>query len=321
MAALTGLSGCLGNIGGGGELPSIALGWVVPVENIGSMLDIPAIQEELPNLGEAYEFESVQHSSTPEGVSSLAAGETQATLVTTLSYSNVIEENAVPGGVTAVITDFWDAYPDHFGFRTFSHGDSDITEPADLEGNQLGVNATGTGIHAILVKQIVELGLDPDEDVEFVEFGFPAFIEAINTGQFDAGIFPALFALQAAAEGFNLVFTSHDVFDPYPFAYTVVRNSAIEEEEEAVRAFVEDYIYVWEWMQDNQSDAVSLGAEHFGLPEEGLDAMMFSENDYYRGDLSMDIEALNGIMQEMEDLGFIDQALDYSDHATNEFRP
>lgn len=317
---LTGLSGCLGSIGGG-DLPTVAMGWVVPVENIGSMMDIPDVQEQLPNHGDAYEFESVHHSSTPEGVSSLASGETDVTLVTTVSYANTIEEEVVPGGVQAVLTDFWDAYPEKFGFNIFADPDAGIEEPADFAGKQLGVNATGTSVHAVIVKGLVDSGIDPEADVEFVELGFPPLIQAINDGRIDAAIFPSLFALQAAGEGFDLVFTSHDFWEPYPCGYAIVPNSVLDEKGEAVSAFVEDYLFTWEWMQDNRSEAVSLGADHFDLPEEGLDAIVATDNDYYRGDMSMDIDALNQVMDVLVDLGFTSSSRDYSEYATNDYRP
>lgn len=318
---LTGLSGCLGSIGGGGGLPTVSMGWVVPVENIGSMMDIPEIQEKLPNHGDEYEFESVHHSSTPEGVTSLASGETDATLVTTVSYANTIEQEAIPGGVQAVLTDFWDAYPEKFGFHIFADPDAGIEGAADLSGKQLGVNATGTSVHAVFVKGLVDSGIDPETDVEFVELGFPPLIQAIKDGRIDAAIFPSLFALQAAGEGFDLVFTSHDFWDPYPCGYCIVPNSVLDEKGEAVTAFVEDYLFTWQWMQDNRSEAVSLGAERFNLPKEGLDAIVATENDYHRGDMSMDIDALNQVMDVLVDLGFVDQSRDYSEFATNDYRP
>jgi len=317
---LTGLSGCLGSIGGGGT-PTISFGWVVPVENIGSMLDIPEIQEELPNLGDAYEFESVHHSSTPEGVSALAAGETDATLVTTVSYANVIGNEAVPSGIQAILTDFWDAYPEKFGFHIYAGPDTDISEPADLEGKQLGVNATGTSVHAVFVKGLVDSGIDPENDVEFVELGFPAFIQALKDGRFDAAIFPSLFALQAESEGFPLVFTSHDFWEAYPCGYMIAPNDVLDEKNDAMSAFVEDYVATWEWMQNNRSEAVSLAADHFELPEAGLDAIVATENDYYRGDMSMDIEALNNVMSVISDLGFTEGGRDYSEFATNDYHP
>lgn len=320
VVGLTELSGCVGNLTGGGT-PTIGVAWVVPVENFASLMGVPDLQEELSNMGDAYEFESIHVSSTPDGVSTMAAGDADIVLMTTVSYANAIAEDAVPGGVTAIATDFWDAHPDFYGFTIYSAADSDITEPADLEGKDLGVNATGTGIHAILVKQIIELGLNPDSDVNFVELSFPAFTEAIKDGRFDAGIYPALLAGQARAEGFTEVFRSQDVFDPYPFAYNVASNNSLDGKGDAMSAWAEDFAHLVDFSRNNRSEIIPPAAEHFELPEFVLDEYFLTENDYFREDLHMDIDALNAIMGEMVELGFVEEDRDYAEFATNEYLP
>lgn len=317
---LTGLSGCLGDLTGG-EIPTVGVAWVVPVENFASLMGVPELQAELENLGEAYELESIGVSSTPDGVATMAAGDADLVLMTTVSYANAIAEDAVPGGITAIATDFWDAHPDFYGFTTYSAADSDITEAADLEGRDLGVNATGTGIHAILVKQLVELGLDPETDVNFVELAFPAFTQAILDGRFDAGIYPALLAGQARAEGFTPVFRSQDVFDPYPFAYNVASNTSLEEKGDAMRAWAEDFAHLVEYSRNNRSEIIPPAAAHFELPEPALDGYFLTENDYFREGLEMDIAALNDIMDEMLELGFVSQDRDYAQYASNDYLP
>lgn len=317
---LTGLSGCLGSLTGGGT-PTIGVAWVVPVENFASLMGVPELQDELANMGDAYEFESIHVSSTPDGVSTMAAGDADIVLMTTVSYANAIAEDAVPGGITAIATDFWDAHPDFYGFTTYSAADSDITQPEDLEGKKLGVNATGTGIHAILVKQLLEVGLDPESDVEFVELSFPAFTQAIKDGRFDAGIYPALLAGQARAAGFTVVFRSQNVFDPYPFAYNVASNNSLDEKGDAMSAWAEDFAHLVEFSRNNRSQIIPPAAAHFELPEPALDGYFLTENDYFREDLNMDIDALNAIMDEMVELGFVSQDRDYAQYASNDYLP
>jgi NitT/TauT family transport system substrate-binding protein len=294
---------------------------VVPVENFGSLMGVEALQEELPNMGDAYEFESISVSSTPDGVSTMASGDADIALMTTVSFANAIAQGAIPEGITAIATDFWDAHPDFYGFTTYSAADSDITEPADLEGRDLGVNATGTGIHAILVKQLVELGLDPENDVNFVELDFPAFTQAILDGRFDAGIYPPLLAGQARAEGFTEVFRSQNVFEPYPFAYNVAANRSLDEKGDAMAAWAEDFAHLVDFARNNRSSVIPPAAAHFELPEPALDGYFLTENDYFREDLEMDIAALNTIMDEMVELGFVSQDRDYAQYASNEYLP
>ena len=320
-AGLTGLSGCLGGIVGGGGTPTIAVAWVVPVENVVSLMGVEEIQSELPNFGDAYEFENVHVSSTPEGVSTMAAGDADMVLMTTVSYANSIAQGAIPGGVTAIATDFWDAHSDHYGFTVYSAADSDVTEPADLEGKKLGVNATGTGIHAVWVKQLREAGIDPENDVEFVELQFPAFTQAIKDGRFDAGIYPALLAGGARAANFTEVFTSQDVFDLYPFAYYTAANDSLDEKGDGIRAWAEDLVSLFDLVRNDRGAVIPAAASHYELPEQAIEGYYFTENDYYRGDVSMDIEALNGIMSQMVDLGFVSEERDYGEYSSNEYLP
>ena len=317
---LTGLSGCLGGITGGGGTPTIRMAYVVPVENLGSLMSIPDIQSELPNLGDAYEFEISRVQATTDGVSSMAAGDLDMTYMTTVSYGNAIAQEAVPGGSTAIATDFWDAHPDHYGFMTYSAADSDITEVADLEGKQLGITAVGTGIHAVYVKALVEEGISRDA-VEYVELGFPSFTQAIKDGRFDAGIYPAFFAGQPRAEGFTEVFPSQDYFEPYPFAYVVGANNALDEKGDAMRAWGEDFAALFEMANNDRQTVVDAATSHFELPDGMLDSWYLTEKDYFRGSIQMDIEALNRIMSQMVDLEFLEEDRDYADYATNEYLP
>ena len=316
---LSGLAGCVGGIGGGGT-PTIGLAWVVPVENFGSLMGVPELQDELPNLGDAYEFESISVSSTPDGVQTMAAGDADIALMTTVSFANAVAEQPVPGGITAIATDFWDAHPDYYGFQVFSAPDSDITGPEDLRNKQLGVNATGTGIHAVYVKQLREVGIDPESEVEFVELGFPAFTQAIQDGRFDAGIYPALLAGQARAAEFTEVFSSQNVFDPYPFAYNVASNNSLNEKADAMAAWAEDFAFLVDYCRNNKQEIVPPAASQFELPEAAL-GYFLTEDDYFREDVHMDVDALNAIMEQMVELGFVSESRDYSEFASNEYLP
>lgn len=316
---MTALSGCLG-LGGGGGTSTLGVAFTVPVENIGSLLDIPEIRDQLEQHGDAYELDVTQNSSTPDTLNQMAAGETDMGLLTTVSYASAIQREAVPGNISMIATDFWDAHPEHYGFTIFSGPDSGITTPEDLRGKQLGVNALGTGIHAVYVKRLQQVGIDPDGDVDFVELDFPTFTSAISDGRIDAGIYPALFAGQARGEGFTEVFSSQDAWDrEYPFAYMCASNNALDDKSDAFDAWGGDYAGLIDYLYDNRSEVVSLAAEHFDLPEALVDGFFLTERDYYREDVQIDFERLQAAMDEMANLGFIEESFDVKQHATNEY--
>ncbi|WP_459891253.1 ABC transporter substrate-binding protein [Halostagnicola bangensis] len=317
-AGLTGIAGCLGGDDG---IPTLSYHFTVPIENFASLLGIPEIQEELENVGEEYELTVSNDSSTIDSLNAMAAGECDIAQVTTESYANAIMEDAVPQGITKIATDFWDAHDDYYGFTVYSPPGSDLTEPEDMEGANLGINAINTGIHATYTRKLMDLGLDPEEDVEYVEQEFGALPAAAEDGIVDAIVLPPLFAAGVRDE-FNAVYTSHEVFDQeYPFAYIAAANRALEDHEDAIRTWAEDYVDIIDYVEENRDEVVSLAADHFEVPEEQIDAFYLTEHDYYRGVYEVDFDALQFAMDELEESGITDDSFDVEDHATNEYLP
>ncbi|QLG28790.1 ABC transporter substrate-binding protein [Halorarum halophilum] len=319
-AGLTGLAGCSSLPGGG--TTQLGLAFTVPVENLGSLFAIPELQEQLTNLGDAYELKVTRNQSTPDSLNGMAAGETDLALLSSVSYASAVQQEAVPGNISMVATDFWDAHPEWYGFTIFSGSDSDVTEPANLEGKTIAVNSLGTGVHAVIVKKLQQEGIDPENGVDMVELPFPTMTSAINDGRIDAAIFPAIFAVSARGENFTEVYTSQDTWDQeYPFAYTAASNDSIDNKSDAIGAWGEDFAELVDYCYDNRSEVVSLAAEHFELPEPLVDGFFLTNQDYFRQDIRIDFERLQFAMDELVDLGFIEQSFDVREYATNEFLP
>ena len=317
---LTGLAGCSNPIGGG--TPSLGLAFTVPIENFGSLFAIPELQDTVSNLGSAYELEVSRNESTPDSLNAMAAGDLDLALLSSVSYGSAVQQEAVPGNISMIATDFWDAHPEWYGFTIYSGSDTGITDISDLEGQNIGVNARGTGIHAVLRKGFRQAGLSLEDDAELVELPFPTFASAINDGRIQAGIFPAIFAVAARSEGFNEVFTSQDLWDEaYPFAYTVAANSALDEKGEAIQAFGEDLAELIEYSYENRSEVVSLAAEQFEIPEPVVDGFFLNNNDYFRQDITIDMDRLQFIIDDLVDLEFLDSSFDVEEFATNEYIP
>ncbi|MFC6724444.1 ABC transporter substrate-binding protein [Halobium palmae] len=318
---LGGLSGCIGGGIGGGGTPTINFNYVVPIENAASLLDVPEVREELENVGSAYELNVTRNASTPDSLNQMAAGEADVAMTTTVSFASAVNQDAVPNGISVVGVDFWDADPDYFSVTVFSGPDSEITEPADMEGKTLGVNALGTGVHSIYVKALQQAGLTQD-DVEFVETPFPTMTSAIKDGKIDVGIYTALFSVGARSDGFTKVFESADLWDrAFPFAYATASKSSLDNKTEAMSAWVDDYAGLFEYVRNNRDSVVSAAATHFELPEALVDAFYFTQENGYRRDVRIDIDALQYIADDLVELGFLDQSVDVQQHATNEYLP
>ncbi|WP_152421188.1 ABC transporter substrate-binding protein [Natronolimnohabitans innermongolicus] len=314
---LAGLAGCVG--GNGNGIPTLEYNYVVPIEALGSIQGIPELQDELEHYGDEYELNVNQVSGTPDAVMGMASGEVDLAFLTTVSFGSAIEEDAVPGGITGIMMDFYDAHPDYYGSTVYSLPDSDLTDPEDLEGQTLGINALGTATHAVYVKMFSEVGLDPDDDVEFMELEFPATTAALEDGRMDAGFYPPLFASEPRDEGFTEVFTSHDAWDEmYPFSFVAATNDSLEEKDDAIAAWADDCASFFEYVQENRSEVVSLAADHFDIPEPAIDAFYLTEYDFYR-QLEFETDRFDETLDELVDLGYLDEQRDWTEYITNEY--
>ncbi|WP_144905982.1 ABC transporter substrate-binding protein [Halobellus captivus] len=315
---LTGLAGCIG----GDSSPTLSLDYVVPFENWPYFFDIPGVRENLSNVGDDYEIEISRSSSTPDSLNLMASGDADIALVTTQSYASSIIQETIPGGYTGILVDFWDAHPEHFGFEIYSRPDSGITEPEDLEGAQLGVNGLGTSVHAILILMLQDVGIDPEEDVEFVEQPFPTMYSSLEDEIIDASIFVAQFATEPRSNDYNLVFSTQDLYDEaIPSGYLVARNDTLDENEDGIAAFVEDYVNLADYSFNNRDEVISLASDFSDVPEGYLDAFLFTENDWYRTEFSFDFDRLQFVIDELSDAGITSESFSVQDYATNEYIP
>lgn len=315
-AGFAGLAGCLGD---DDEITTLRYNYVVPVEALSTLQDVPEIRDELENIGEEYELEIDAVPATPDAVAAMAGGEIDMAFFANVSFARTVLEEAVPGGVTAIALEWLDAYPGHYGLTGFSHPDSQYQEPEDIEGARIGVNALGTGTMTPVIGTLHRLGLTRD-DVAFEEVAFPDMLEAIQEDLVDIGVFPPIFAGQPRGEGFTPAFSSHFAFDePYPFAFMAASNDMLEEKEDAFETWAADYVELWEFVHENRDMVVSSAAEHFDIPEPAIDGFYLrEETDYFR-QLEFDISRFDEHLNELVDLGFIDEGADFTEHVTNEF--
>lgn len=323
IAGVTGLSGCIGGLGGGGT-PKLKAAYVVPIENIISLLEIEEVRNQLDNLGSAYELELTRSKSTPELINTLAAGDLDVGVTAYASFPGAINKDAVPGGMTGIAAGFYDAMEGYFAFPVYSMQGSGIKSAKDLKGKKIGVNALGTGVHAILYRMLQKVGLNPEKDVQFVEIAFPAMGSALREGKIDAGIFPSTFAaVQRSKGGIQTVFTARDAWGQgYPFTILAARNKVLNKNEEAIRAWAQDYVSMIQYAYDNRQKVVKLASEHFGLPEKLLGSFYLTKNDYFRPkDGHVDVESFQFVVDELAKMGFLNQSPDLSKHVTNKYLP
>lgn len=311
----------------GGEAPNIRVGWVVPTEQLVSLMAIPHIQQTvMRGINRDYKFEQIRFQGTPQAVAALAAGEIEIASLAYESFTRAVINNVVPGGLTIIATDFYDAYEGHFGFHWLTLENSDIKSINDLKGKTIAVNALGTGVDATLRLMLKKNGLDPEKDVNVVEMPFPTHESALREGKIDVGTFPALFYYRALKNGgVRTVFTSRDAWGSgYLFTFYVVRNDFLKRYPDAVRSFLLDYYRLSSYVLDerNRNKVLDVTSEFFKIDKELLGSYYLTQKDVYRPTYPVVIpEDLQKAVDVLYDLGFIQQKVDIAKYVDNSYLP
>jgi sulfonate transport system substrate-binding protein len=313
------------------EIPTVKVWYIVPVEELISLLEISYFRENaLKNYGKSYKLEFGKAQASPMLITGLAAGEIDIAVgVAHISFSTAIIGQTVPGGITAIATDFYDAHPNYYSFTWLTLIDSPIASVKDLKGKKLGINAFGTGVHATALTALKKYGMDPEKDVTFVEIPFPDMAASIKERKIDVGVFPSTFYYMAIFENpntFKKVFDSYEGYErPYLHTMVVARNDFLKKYPDAVKAFLEDYVLLhrFAYAPENREKILDLVSEYFKLPREMLATYyLLPGKDVYRPlDCRIVVEDLQWGVNKLYEIGFIKEKLDVSKYVDNSYLP
>jgi sulfonate transport system substrate-binding protein len=309
------------------EPPLLRVQYIVPVDQVVSLFDIPALQQSvLKNYGKRYKLELGRAQGTPLLVAAMAAGELDLAFLAYNSFASAVIKNVVPGGLTIVASDFYDSSPDHFNFPWLTLADSPINSARDLKGKKIGVLAIGTGADATTRLMLKKSGLDPVKDVTIVEIPAPAMEEALRSKRIDTGFFAPIFAYRAMATGgVKKVFDSFQAWGkPYVFSFLVARNDYLKKSPDAVKAFLEDYVALlgYIYKPEHREAVLDLVATQFKAPRSVLQQFYLTNKDVYRPlDARMKAEDLQHAVTRLAELHFLDKDLQVAPHIDNSYLP
>src|SRR5262245_8531379 len=309
------------------QAPVLRVQYIVPVDQIVSLFEIPAIQQSvLKNYGKRYKLELGRAQGTPLLVTAMAAGEADIAFLAYNSFASAVIKNVVPGGLTIVASDFYDAMPDYFSFPWMALADSPINGVRELRGKKIGVLAIGTGADATTRLMLKRSGLDPVKDVTIVEIPAPAMEEAVRSKKIDAGFFAPVFAYKAmAAGGLKKVFDSAEAWGkPYVFSFIVARTDYLKKSPDAVRGFLEDYVALstYIYKPENREAVLDLVASHFKASKPVLQQFYLTNKDMYRRpDARMAPEDLQHALTRLHELGFLDKNLQVAPYVDGSYLP
>lgn len=193
----------------------------------------------------------------------------------------------------------------------FAEADSGLTARADLAGAKMGYSATGASSHVgvLALSALLESeGLAPIQ-AEAIG-GPPDNLTAVQTDQIAAGWTQPPFFLDRVASGeLVLVADGSEIRDYADVAMRVniANTNWLEDNADAATTFLEVQQRSWDWIFENQQEAVQIWIEAADL--ELTEEVLLTTFDYYERD-ELRIQPLDGrevILEDAVEFGFADQ--------------
>lgn len=251
-----------------------------------TLIFLPYLEKNvLKNFGHAYDLQMTFTRGTPEAAQLLAAGQADLGTLSSSAFALSVIKDAVPGGLTIISDNFQEGRPGNATNAFFVMADSPIKRVEDLKGKKIAVNAFGSAVDLTCRVALRKHGLDPRNDVEIVEIGFPNIGAAIRTGRVDCGnlVLPFM-AVEEAKGGLRSLFSDADAFGPASVIFQVASTNFLKAHPEAVRAFLADYVQGLQWYYNrlNRARALEVVSELTKSPIPLLDSYLMTSKDYYR---------------------------------------
>jgi NitT/TauT family transport system substrate-binding protein len=180
-----------------------------------------------------------------------------------------------------------------------------IKSVADLKGKKIAVVRLSSG-DAALRGKLLELGLDPVKDVQIFEIKSPpAVIEAVRSGDVDAGTVWEPHIVRAEALGLKVVARSHDLVPGHPCCRLVTQASELAQHPEVVEAFLTALLRAEKYGHEHRDAAVDIINRYLKLDRAVVDKS-------YLNDQPTDPDLANTIRfwQVMRRVGFAEQDKD-----------
>lgn len=309
------------------QVTTIRLQYIVPVDNLVSLFEIPNIQQNvLKSYGKRYKVELTRAQGTPFLVAAMAAGEVDVGLLAYNSFASAVIKGVVPAGLTVISSEFYDSHPEYFNFPWLALADAPINSVQDLRGKKIGVLAIGTGADASTRLMLKKNGIDPVKDVNIVEIPAPAMEEAVKSRRIDVGFFAPIFYYRAAAAGgFKKIFDSFQAWGkPYLFSFFVARNDFLKKHPDAIKALLEDYVAFSKYAHkpETRDAVIDMAAARFKAPKAVLQQYYLTRKDFYRPEDGRVVAAdLQHAVSKLHELGFLDQDLQVGRYIDNSYLP
>jgi len=250
---------------------------------------------------EGLDVELVEFANSADGLAALRAGKldlgafgTTAPLVHIAKGADIRIIGGVMGEDAAVI-----ATPENA---------KNIKTVADLKGKKIATIRLASG-DAVLRGALNAVGLNWKTDVQIFELKSPpAVLEAVKSGQVDAGVTWGPYDITAEAQGLKVVLRSRTLEPGHPCCRLTVNASSVQEHPEVWERFIRAFLRAEKFAADNHEKTVDDIVNHVKL------ARAVIEKAYYQGYLDQASDPnVTGVVKfwnTMIKSGFIESQLD-----------
>jgi NitT/TauT family transport system substrate-binding protein len=133
-----------------------------------------------------------------------------------------------------------------------------IKSLADLKGKKIAVIRLSTGDSA-LRGWLVEHNIIPGKDIQIFELkNPPAVIEAVRSGEVDAGAVWEPHIVRAREAGLTVIATSRDILPNHPCCRLIANKDLVEKHPEIVEAFLTAFLRAEVFGIDHRAEAVDI---------------------------------------------------------------
>ena len=188
----------------------------------------------------------------------------------------------------------------------------DITNISDLNGATIGCVREGGMVDILLNRMIREYDL---KDVRIQRMEPLKQVIALETGRIDAAFLPEHHATVAESNGFQMLITSHELWDDMQGSVLIVKQELIEDDPETVRKLVRVTQKATDWVNDNPDEAAAVLAKELDTDPAIIKKSMSRLNYTTR----IDAESVQEIIDYMVELEYIEEGMRAEDMLDTRF--
>lgn len=189
-----------------------------------------------------------------------------------------------------------------------------IKSVADLKGRKVAVVRLSSADTA-LRGHLLELGIVPGKDIQIFELKSPpAVIEAVRSGEVDAGTVWEPHVVRAVESGLKVVATSHDLLPDHPCCRLVVQTKDVTERPKLIDGVIAALLKAEKFGHDHRDQAVDIITKYIKLDRHIIDAS-------YLNDQPTDPDVANTVRfwNVMRRIGYAEQERDIASYVDTSF--